>query len=149
MADAFEGQARALALLIRALDRYPAPVPVPPPPGEKGPGRYAPALDIAMTIYAERFQRSEEEETIKSAFAAVAPKVLERGEALVGTIMNAIVDGGRPPGVQADYMTLMHELSTLATVFVGPPGAVFTGPYAPQYTAVCEMIKGLMEVSPK
>jgi hypothetical protein len=41
--------------------------------------RYAPALDIAMTIYAERCQRSGEEETIKSAFAAVAPKVLERG----------------------------------------------------------------------
>lgn len=148
MADAFEGQARALALLIRVLDRYPAPVPVPPPPGLRG-RRYVPALDIAMTIYAERFQRSEEEKTIKSAFAAVAPKVLERGEALVGTIINAIVDGGRPPEVQADYMTLMHELSTLATVFVGPPGAVNTAPYAPQYTAVCEMIKELMKVSPK
>ena len=149
MSDASDANARALALLVRALERYPAPVPVPPPPDDRGPTRYAQALDIAMTIYVERFQRSEEEETIKSAFAAVTPKVLERGQSLVGTIMNAIVDGGCPPGVQTDYMTLTHELSTLATVFVGPPGAAFTGPYAPQYTAVCDMIGGLMEVSPK
>lgn len=140
--------AKALALFIGALERYPAPV---PSPVDGGPARYIPALDVAMTIYAERFQRTEEEEEIiKPAFAGAAPKVLERCQGLYGALVDALVDGGRPPpGVRTDYAALMHELGTLAAVFVGPPGGASAGPYAPLYTAACGMIRGLMEISPK
>jgi len=147
MSDPADPRRRALGLIIRALERYPSPIPVPPEPGEPGSVRYVPPIRLAMGLYAERFQRTDEEDIIKSAFAALAPKVLERCQALIGTIMNAIVDGsGCPPETRADYMALLGELSTLATVFVGPAGAASTGPYAPHYTAVCEMISGLMQV---
>lgn len=136
--------AKALALAVRALERYPAPMPL---PVEGGPMRYHPALDVTMTIYVERFESTEEEETIKAAFAAIVPKVLERCQRFYETILDAIVDGGRlPEEVQADYMNLMHELSILAAVFAGPPRGASADPYASQYAAMCETIQGLMEI---
>ena len=132
---------KALALTIRTLERYPAPVPA----GAIGHVRYVPALDVAMDLYAGRFQRSPEEETIVSAFAAIVPRILERGQALIGTIMDAVVDGGAAPEAQADYATVLHDLGTLATVFAGSTGEAC----APHYAAVCEMIQALLEVAPK
>lgn len=113
-----------------------------------GPVRYAPPIHLAMGLYAKMFQRTEEEEIIKSAFAALAPKVLRRCQALIGTVMDAIVDGGGcPPETLADYMALLGELSVLAAVFAGQPGAADSTnqPYAAHYTAVCEMIVSTMQ----
>lgn len=141
----------ALALVVRTLARYPSPAPA---PGRAlGPVRYVPPIELAMALYCAHFQRTGEEATIGAAFAAVAPKVLGRCRALEGALLEAIADGApRPAGARADYMSLLGELSALACVFASPagpagPAGAASGPFRPQYTAVCEMITALMSAA--
>jgi hypothetical protein len=129
-----------LELVLAALRRYPRPV------RAEGASVYRPPLLVAVGLYAQFFQKSTEEAVIAEAFAAVLPKVLGRCRAHISAAMNAIVDGA--PESLPEYLDLVSELSTLATMFVGRAGDPYAGPHAPQYVAVCEMVKALRSASP-
>jgi len=131
------GDAEAFSLAMRALAQYPQPVRVLGPsvePAAPPRTRYVPPLDFAITVYAERFQQARKGELLAEAFVSVVPTVLARCETYLAATMDAPVNGAYAP--EAEYMALMRELSTLATML--------NGPYDSHYAAVCDMIRSLM-----
>jgi len=113
------------------------------------PGRfvYIPPIEYAMRIYAAHFQETEAENTIQSAFAILVPKILDRCQEFMQTVVNSIIDRGhKAPETHVEYAVLFRELSSLAAVFVGPPGNIYCGPFAKQYESVCSMIVSLTQI---
>ena len=140
-------KAEPLGRILGALRNYPRPAVA----QAEGGVRYLPPLALAVDLYARHFQRAENETLIAEAFAAVLPKVLGRCRALISAALNAVADGGAPGATEApEYLSLVGELSSLATMFVGRAGGgAFAGPLAPQYAAVCDMLEALRGALPE
>ena len=133
-----------LNILLKALQSYPAPARVTAAPGRTV---YVPPIEYSMRLYAAHFQDTESELRVQSAFATLLPKLLDRCQTFTQRVLNSIVDRGqRAGGIQIEYTVLTNELCTLAAVFVGPPGSIYTGPFSKQYDAVCAAIEQLSYV---
>ena len=131
-----ESAAETLQVILRALERYPAPLPIPvdsPASASRHRFAYVPSLEASLAIYAKCLQTHPlEKETAHEAFAAVAPRVLERCKALAKSQSR--------PGARKERLALLGDLSILAAVFVRAPGEPSSGPYA----AVDGMIQKLL-----
>jgi len=121
-----------LDLIARALAAYPARIALPGP----GPARSVCPIEAAVAAYNKGGGGAEG----AALFSAVTPRVLDRCQVLIHRLVTGAAVGARCEGAAKEVEAAHRELATLAFVLAGPANAVFLGPHAPQYAAVCDMI---------
>ena len=135
-----ESPENSLRRILSALKAYPRPVRI----VDGTTTTYAPPLYYALDVFSERFSVASTavaETRIRTAFAEAVPKALRRVRALIIAAVENIADlGGATEGTKTEYAALVDDLSCLATVFAGPPGALADkrGIRADLYARVCD-----------
>ncbi len=131
-----ESATDALQVILRALERYPTPMPIPVDSDASASRHrfiYVSPLEASIMIYAHYLQKSPlEKATAYEAFAAIAPRVLERCKALIKTSTRS--------ESRKERLALLGDLSNLAVMFVSAPGELTSD----SYVAVDRMIRRLL-----